>query len=60
MHKMFAKNDKREKSANEYRKAILDETKHKQDKYKSRRLHAKELISKQVEKKEKDGVKIYT
>lgn len=56
---MFAKNDKREKSANEYRRAVLEETKHKQNKYKSRRLQAKELINKQLEKKDKEGVKIY-
>lgn len=41
---MTKKQEKREKQAIEYRKALLEEAKHKKFKYDSRRLHAKELM----------------
>lgn len=57
---MAKKQEKREKQANEFRKAVIEEAKHKKLKYDTRRIQAKELVNKSITANEQKGVKMYT
>eukprot|EP00347_Sterkiella_histriomuscorum_P023386 403334832 len=59
-HQTLKKNEKRDKLAKDYRKAIMEEAKQKKLKYDARRIQAKDLMQKSMVASEQKGVKIYS